>query len=286
MDARPIGILDSGVGGLSVFKELRRLLPGESTVYFADTALAPYGTKTSPVVVKRVLEIIRFLEKRDVKLIIIACNTATVCGMENYRQMFPQMPIVGLVPVVKTAARLTKTGVIGVLATRLTLESAYQKRLEQRYASKVKVVHHYPDGLVELVEKGNLTGDEVGKILIRVQKKCFDGKVGALALGCTHYVFVKDEIERLVGPDIFVVDSSSAVVRQVWRVLRSNDQLNDGSIPRGQVFFTSSYPRLFYKVGQKLLHQSNRENIDQVSLAVLESYPYGNHEFTQPTAWK
>ena len=276
MDLRPIGLLDSGVGGLSVLQEVKRLLPYESIIYYADTANMPYGIKEDEEITSRITAIIALLQKRKVKLVVVACNTGTVAGITLFREQFPDLPIVGVVPVVRTVAQLTKTNAIGILATKATLSSAALKELEERYARGLTVVHQYPEGLVEQIEAGNVADRQTTAIIKKAIAPMIAANVGAIALGCTHYVFVKDEIERLCGPDIFVLDSGAAVTRQVWRVLLSNQHLahdkDDAATQKPfYQFLVSGKPENFRLAAGALLGKQFVKEVEHFPY-VLDSY--------------
>ncbi len=205
-DNRPIGILDSGFGGLTVLAAIQGLLPNEAIVYFGDNAFAPYGLRSPEEIRKRVGKIIEFLLSQESKLIVVACNTATVVGIEFFRKKFPKVPIVGLVPVVKTAAEKSKKGDFILLATSQTIESNYQKTLLRNFASHCQVSQIKADSLVELVEEGNI--EEAENLVTDLLKERTGTEL--LVLGCTHFVFLKDFLTRK-GWD--VLDSGGAVVR-------------------------------------------------------------------------
>ena len=216
---RPIGVFDSGVGGLSVLHELRKLLPHEGLVYLADSAHCPYGSKRREAILERARAISRFLiEQHQAKLIVVACNTATVAAVEELRASF-ELPIVGMEPGVKPAAAATRTGVVGVLATGVTLAGGRFARLVERYADGVEVITQPCPGLVDQVEAGDLTTpDLVGSYVQQLTSRGAD----TLVLGCTHYPFLKALIATAAGPDVVLIDTGPAVARQVQRLLHGN----------------------------------------------------------------
>jgi glutamate racemase len=217
-----IGILDSGFGGLSVYQSITTLLPHESTVYIGDHAYVPYSTKTRSIIHNRVTKLIQFLLAKRVKLLVIACNTATVAGIDLYRQWFPDIPIVGVVPVVKTAARVSRTKKIIVLSTPFTAQSMYQKKLIRKFAGGCRVYNLGCPNLVSFVERAVVHGKAVEKELRAVLTPVVREGADVIALGCTHYPFLKDQIRAIVGEDITILDSGGAVARHVNRILEQN----------------------------------------------------------------
>ncbi len=217
-----IGILDSGFGGLSVYRCITALLPNESTVYIGDHAYLPYGTKTRVAIRRRIKKLIQFLIEKQAKLIVIACNTATVAGIDQYRRWFPGVPIIGVVPVVKTAAEVSKTKKIIILSTSFTARSIYQKRLIRKFAGGCRVYNLGCPNLVSFVEKAKLRGAVIEKELRIVLTPAVRSGTDVIALGCTHYPFLRDQIRAIVGEDIAILDSGGAVARHVGRILERN----------------------------------------------------------------
>jgi glutamate racemase len=211
-----IGVFDSGVGGLSVLREIRRLLPEADLVYLADSAYCPYGRKSPAEVLERACAITCFLvEQHDARLIVVACNTATVAAVDELRKSF-EPPIVGMEPGVKPAAAATRTGVVGVLATGVTLAGSRFNRLVQRYAEGVEVITQPCPGLVEQVESGDLTTPDLVTTYVHALTR---QKADTLVLGCTHYPFLRPLIAEAAGPGVVLIDTGPAVARQVERVL-------------------------------------------------------------------
>jgi glutamate racemase len=220
MNTNPIGIIDSGSGGLSVWESIHQNCPKETVVYVGDHRYLPFGSKSTKFIVSRIQRIIEFLIRTySCKLFIIACNSATVAGIETYRTMFPDIPIIGVVPVIKTASELTKTGSIAVLATPYTTKSEYQKLLIRRFADDKTVYAIGCPNLVSYIEKGVTKGPGIQKVLRKALQKILSTNVDAIALGCTHYPFVKEEMSTIVGPSVRLLDSGGAVARQTNRIL-------------------------------------------------------------------
>lgn len=246
---KPIGVLDSGIGGLTVWREIAKELPSESTVYIADSKNVPYGTKTPDEIHELSRKLVQFLLKNKVKLIVVACNTITVTSLDKLRKEFPQIPIVGTVPVVKTAVEKTKKGKIGILSTVRTAQSQYQKYLIKKFARDLEVLNIGTDKLVPLIERGNNSMIQI--ILHKELKPFVDAKVDVLALGCTHFPLIKDKIKKILGPKVFVLDSGPAIARQVRRVLARNKILSNSKEARHD-FYTTGDGKLYNKKAKKI----------------------------------
>lgn len=218
----PIGIFDSGVGGLSVWREIVRLTPNESTLYVADQAHVPYGTRSLSEVQDYAKGITRFLLARGAKIIVVACNTASGAALHVLRDTFPNLQFVGMEPAVKPAAEHTRTGVIAVIATPATFQAEMFHSLVERFATGVRLEKQICPGLVEQVERGALNTAETDALL----RSCMDPllREGAdhLVLGCTHYPFLRNAIRHIVGPSMVLVDPAPAVARQTARILTVN----------------------------------------------------------------
>ncbi len=233
----PIGVFDSGVGGLSVLREIRRLLPAENFIYVADSGFVPYGSKSPEIIRERSDLLTRFLIARGAKSIVIACNTATAAAAAFLRETYP-LPIIAMEPAVKPAAAATRTGVVGVLATVGTLKSAQFAALLARFGSGIRVVTQPAPGLVELVEHGDLCG---ATPTARVQSFIEPLKAAGadvIVLGCTHYPFLLPLISQAAGPDIKIIETGTAVARQVRHVLSGAGLLREHG-NGGEEFFTT-----------------------------------------------
>jgi glutamate racemase len=217
LSARPVGIFDSGVGGLSVAREVRRTLPAEDIVYVADSAFCPYGDRPAAEVRARALAIARHLEA-EAKLIVVACNTATGAALDELRQAV-RVPAVGLEPAVKTAAARTRRGRIGVMATAGTLASERFARLVRQYAGALQVVARACPGLVELIEEGELRGPRMEALLEQLCQPLRAAEVDAVVLGCTHYPFVHTALAQVLGPGVELIDSGPAIARRTQALL-------------------------------------------------------------------
>lgn len=210
----PIGVFDSGVGGISVLKHIRAALPNENLLYVADSKFAPYGNKTPEFIRERADAIAQFLIKKGAKALVVACNTATAAAAECLRGHYA-IPIIAMEPAVKPAAQATKTGVIGVLATSGTLQSAQFAALLEHYGQHVQVVTQACHGLVERIEHGDLAGAETEALLAKYLNPLLEAHADTIVLGCTHYPFVRPLIENLVGSEVALVDTGDAVARHL-----------------------------------------------------------------------
>jgi glutamate racemase len=214
----PIGLFDSGVGGLSIMKEIRRLLPHEDLIYVADSKFCPYGEKTPQAIQERARQITRFFLARKVKLIVVACNSASVAALKELRAEFP-LPIVGVEPAIKQAALFTKKKKIGVLATGLTLSGERFTSLVEQFGGGITVVNQACPGLVAQVEAGAIDTPETVAMLQHYLEPLEEKGVDVVVLGCTHYPFLRPLVEQLVKPGIQIIDTGAPVARQTQRVL-------------------------------------------------------------------
>lgn len=220
----PIGVFDSGLGGLSVLREIRQLLPHEDLLYVADSAHVPYGDKPESHIRIRSLALARFLYSQGAKAIVVACNTATAAAVSLLREELP-VPVIGMEPALKPAVAATRSGVVGVLATVGTLASARFAALLARYAGDVEVITQPCPGLVEQVELGDLDGPLTQALIRRYTVPLLARGADTLILGCTHYPFLQQVIAEVAGPDVSLIHTGPAVARQVQRVLASNSML-------------------------------------------------------------
>jgi glutamate racemase len=214
----PIGIFDSGVGGLSVAREIRAALPAEDLLYVADTAYCPYGDRPIEEVRARALAVGRYLQDGGAKLLVAACNTATGAALEDLRATL-SIPVVGLEPAVKTAIAQTRAGRVGVMATSGTLRSERFARLLRAHGDGVQVIAQACPGLADLIEDGHLDGEVLSSALAAVTRPLRDAGVDMVVLGCTHYAFVSGPLQRILGPGVTLVDSAPAIARRTVHLL-------------------------------------------------------------------
>jgi glutamate racemase len=215
----PLALFDSGAGGLSVAREIRRALPSEDLLYVADTAYCPYGDRPDAQVRERALAVGRYLAGAGAKLIVVACNTATGAALEDLRAAVT-VPVVGLEPAVKTAARVTRAGRIGVMATTSTARSERLRSLLRAHAQGIEVVNLPCPGLADLVEEGHLDDAVLDRRLEELTRPLREARVDAVVLGCTHYAFVAPALARVLGPGVELVDSAPAIARRTEHLLR------------------------------------------------------------------
>ena len=223
----PIGIFDSGIGGLSVLRHVHTLLPNESLLYFADSGFAPYGEKPEAVIVERAVSIAAFLLTQNIKALVVACNTATAAAIAGLRSRYPELPVVGVEPGLKPAASLTHSGTIGVLATASTLASEKFLKLQSQVAQDARVTFLLQacNGLAHQIEKGELSSRETQQLVERYVTPLLAQQADTLVLGCTHYPFVEQLIRDVAGPEVKIVDTGEPVARQLQRLLEQRDLL-------------------------------------------------------------
>lgn len=239
-DNAPIGVFDSGVGGLSVLREIRTLLPRESLVYLADSGHVPYGEKSPEFIRERCRAIAAFLLGQGAKALVLACNTATAAAAADLRERYPDLLLVGMEPAVKPAALATRSGVVGVLATTGTLKSAKFAALLDRFASDVQVITQPCPGLVERIEAGELDTPSTRILLESFVQPLLEQGCDTLILGCTHYPFLKPLLGRMLPPTIALIDTGAAVSRHLERLLITRQQLSTGEA--GVQFWSSGDP--------------------------------------------
>lgn len=255
MKNSPIGLLDSGVGGLSILQELEKLLPNESYIFIADQANVPYGGKTKEELEVLVSNLVKFLASKNVKIVVVACNTATVYTIDHLRAQF-KLPIVGTVPVIKTLANITKTKKVGVMSTPATAKSPYLSDLIKKFAPDISVYKVGATHLEDLIEEGGLDRYEIEENLKKNLGILIDKGVDAIALGCTHYPFLRSKIEKIVGKNVAVVDSGGAVARRTKQILENENLLTDHKAGE-DLYFTTGDAEKFRKVAQDLLKKNN-----------------------------
>jgi glutamate racemase len=239
-DEASIGVFDSGVGGLSVLRSIRQELPAEHLSYVADSANAPYGDRHAAFIEDRASIITEFLLMAGVKAIVVACNTVTVVAIEKLRAWCP-VPIVAMEPAIRPASCCTRSKVVGVLATSQTLASCNVARLCALQGNDVRILLQACPGLVEQVERTDLTSETTRSLLVRYLSPLLEAGADTIVLGCTHYLFLGQLIREIVGPDISIVDSTAAVARELARRLGPNRKTSRGQIGNEQ-FFSSAPP--------------------------------------------
>lgn len=238
----PIGVFDSGIGGLSVANAISGLLPNESLIYFADTGRVPYGPRSRKEISAFAHEITRFLLDRHCKMIVLACNTATAAALDELRQAWPEIPFIGMEPAVKSAAEATITGRVGVMATLSTIRSERYAELMRRYAAGVEVFENPCVGLVSLIEQGKLDHPETKAMVSDILAPMLAQQVDTLVLGCTHYPFIRPLLDaELNGTSCKIIDPAPAVARQIARRLKELSLAADQEQLPAHYFYHSGF---------------------------------------------
>ncbi|WP_394559702.1 glutamate racemase [Aquipseudomonas alcaligenes] len=257
MSQAPIGVFDSGVGGLSVLREIRARLPEESLLYVADSGYVPYGEKSAEFICERSRRIAEFLREQGAKALVLACNTATAAAVADLRARYPELPIVGMEPAVKPAAAATRSGVVGVLATTGTLKSAKFAALLDRFANDIRVVTQPCPGLVEQVEAGELDSPHTRELLRGWVMPLLEEGCDTLILGCTHYPFIKPLLRELVPESVRLVDTGAAVAKQLQALLDQHG-LRAAGPAQDTRYWSSGDPQAMERVLPKLLSELAR----------------------------
>lgn len=238
-------MFDSGVGGLTILREVQRQLPAENVLYVADQAHVPYGSRALENVCQLSFAITQFLLDQGAKLIVVACNTASAASLHALRERYPKVPFVGMEPAVKPAAEETKTGTVGVLATPATFEGELFASVVERFAEGVTVLQMTLPGLVEQIEKGELDTAATRSILEQGVRPLLKAGADRLVLACTHFPFIIPQLKTIVGEEIIVIDPAPAVTRQIARLLAQRTLLSDGAQPGTVRYVTSGDPLTF-----------------------------------------
>jgi glutamate racemase len=254
--AAPVGLLDSGVGGLSVLLELRRQFPHENYLYYGDQAHLPYGEKTREQLRGYVDAIADFLIAQGCKQIVIACNAANAGALHSLRARLPDFPIIGMEPAIKPAAQATQTGVIGVITTRATSQGELFASVLDRFATGVQVETQVCPEFVTLAEQGVPDTPETAAIIARYLQPLRDAKIDQLVLGCTHFPFLNAQLQRFMGQGVTIVDPAPAVARQAGRILAERGLLNPRTEPGTVQYYTSGDPDTFGEVASRLMNIS------------------------------
>ncbi|MBA3986966.1 MAG: glutamate racemase, partial [Flavobacteriales bacterium] len=222
----PIGIFDSGVGGTSIWKEINFLMPNEHTIYLADSKHAPNGEKSKEKIIEFSIKNTEKLIRLNAKIIVVACNTATTNAIDILRQNYT-IPIIGIEPAIKPASLNTKTGNIGILATKGTLRSALFSKTSKLFSKNIKIIEVVGEGLVTLIEEGKVNSLEMEKLLESYLSPMILNKVDYLVLGCSHFPYLIPIIKKILPPEVTIIDSGEAVARQTKRVLLKNNLLSE-----------------------------------------------------------
>jgi len=252
----PIGIFDSGVGGISVLRAIREQMPEEAIIYFGDQGHVPYGSRSLEQIQNLSEAITRFLLEQGAKIIVVACNTASAAALKYLREKFRDVPFVGMEPAVKPAAERTRTGKVGVLATPATFQGALYASVVERFANGVELFQDTCPGLVQQIEQGNVGGEETCKILQDALLPMLEKDIDTVVLGCTHYPFVIPLIQQIVGEKVRVIDPAPAVAKQTGRLLEAKGMRNPSQSKGAVKFYTSGDPDSLKSLLPMLLRES------------------------------
>lgn len=268
MNEQPIGFLDSGLGGLSVVKEIKKLLPRENIEYFADNQRQPYGEKSQPELIKYSLQIINFLLKKRIKVCVIACNTATAASLEIVKKHF-SIPIMGVIkPAVQDAIKRTKNKKIGIIATEFTTKNkAYPKEIK-RIAPEVEVFSNYCPEFVHLVESGKFTATETYEVAREYLKPFEEAQIDTLVLGCTHYSFLRKVISEIMGSEVKLIDPAISTSLVLKEILTKKEILNEEEKCE-ENYYTTGLPEKVERIAKIILNSDNLK-IKKVKLKELE----------------
>lgn len=257
----PVGVFDSGAGGISVLRELVKILPNESFIYFADSANCPYGPKQPERIIELSNCISKFLLNKGCKTIVVACNTATAAAIDFLRENY-SIPFIGMEPAIKPASINTRTKSIGVLATAGTFKGRLYIETSRKYASDVNVCYQIGEGLVELVESGMANSEESEKLLRKYIEPMLDCNIDHIVLGCTHYPFLRTVLEKIIPESITIIDPAPAVARQTEKVLKENGLLSTTK--------NSSSIELYSSGSTEILKNLIEKNIQPINLASIK----------------
>jgi len=238
----PIGLFDSGVGGTSIWKEIHHLLPGEDTLYLADSKNAPYGQKCKDEIIALSVKNTEFLLDKNCKLIVVACNTATTNAIKELRSKY-DVPFIGIEPAIKPAATQTQTQTVGVLATKGTLSSQLFHQTLSNYRN-IRVIEQVGHNLVQLIESGQLESEEMNELLNTYLQPMIEANIDYLVLGCSHYPYLVPQIRKILPEGVKIIDSGEAVAKQTKNVLQLNNLLNLQSTSSNNTFYTNGDPKV------------------------------------------
>jgi glutamate racemase len=266
---QPIGVFDSGIGGLTVVREIHRLLPHESTIYFGDTARVPYGPKSEGIVRRFALQNARFLTELGVKAIVIACNTASSVALQTLQDRFP-LPVIGVIePGVKAAVHATKSGNIGVIGTVGTIESEAYHRAIRRSKGRLRVFGQACPLFVPLAEEGWLTKESTYLIAKEYLTPLLRHHIDTLILGCTHYPLLKPAISKVLGQEITLIDSAEQTATELRSLLMERNMVSKQKSRPQQRYYVSDVPRRFREVAQRFLGK-NIGPVHQIDIETFE----------------
>lgn len=262
-----IGVFDSGVGGVSVLKELIKKMPHENYIYVADSAYCPYGPKTPQEIIQRSESITEFLISRECKIIVVACNTATAAAIDSLREKYHTIDFVGMEPAVKPAAINSKSGIIGILATAGTFKGKLYNNTLNKYASNIEVIEKVGEGLVEIVENGKIEEESSKELLKTYIEPMIEKGVDHIVLGCTHYPFLREKIAHITGTDVVIVDPSPAVANRVYELLFKKGYLKTNSTSMGLIdFYSTGNYEVLKQISTNIFNSNQLKNFSNLNL--------------------
>jgi glutamate racemase len=263
---RPIGVFDSGIGGLTVLKEIVKEMPGEGTIYLGDTARVPYGIRSQETVIRYSFENTRFLFSKDIKLLIVACNTASSVGLDKIKSVVP-IPVIGVIePGAKAAVKATRNKKIGIIGTEATIRSDSYTRLIKAIDGDVEVCGLACPLFVPLVEEGWTEGDITTKIAKKYLKEIKNKGIDTLVLGCTHYPLLKQVISKVMGKGIRLIDSAVEVAKEVKEILEISGLKRKQKKRPLREFYVTDSPDRFIKVGERFL-ENKIDHIEKITVS-------------------
>ncbi|WP_046755127.1 glutamate racemase [Kordia jejudonensis] len=249
MSNSPIGIFDSGIGGTSIWKEIHKLLPNENTIYLADSVHAPYGPKGKKRITELSIKNTELLLANNCKLIVVACNTATTNAIKQLRNTY-DVPFIGIEPAIKPAALQTKSNAIGILATKGTLSSELFHRTSDLYTNGINVIEQVGEGLVPLIENGQIASPEMENLLKEYLQPMLDAKIDYLVLGCSHYPYLIPTLKTVLPKHVKIIDSGIAVARQTKAVLDRHNLRNASQENGNCTFYSNGNPDILNDILQ------------------------------------
>lgn len=248
-----IGFFDSGIGGISVLKETIKVLPNENYIYFGDSINAPYGIKDVAEVKRLTFNAVKFLLNKNVKAIVIACNTATSAAIEELRHQYSHIPIIGIEPALKPAVELNRKGSIVIMATPMTLSESKFARLQAKYKEVANITPLPCAGLAEIIDEGKIKGQEVHNYLVDKLSEIKDMKISSIVLGCTHYPLIKEEIIKIIGDEVPIIDGGLGTSKQLKRILSSKNILNKNNSKGNIEIYNSLQSKKIIDLSYRLL---------------------------------
>jgi len=261
MKKQPIGIFDSGIGGTSIWKEVIKLLPNENTIYLADSKNAPYGEKSTEEIISLCIKNTELLISKGCKLIIVACNTATTNAIDYLRKNYA-IPFIGIEPAIKPAALLSKTGAIGILATKGTLASELFEKTTANYTKNITTVEQDGEGLVQLIENGKLNSYKLNELLNSYIKPMLNYNIDHLVLGCTHYPYLIPQIKKIAGDNVKIIDSGEAVAKQTKAILEKHNLMLASHKKSKHLFYINIETNVLSEILSDILVKFTVEKLD------------------------